>query len=45
MPRLATRLFSLPLKRRPKFHYHRRAEVSTSANRRAGPRWSADSGT
>jgi hypothetical protein len=27
MPRVTARLFSLPLKRRPKFHYHRRTEV------------------
>src|SRR5260370_714792 len=43
LPRLAAWLFSLPLKRRPKFHYHRRSDVSTSANRRAGPRGSAAS--
>src|SRR5580692_9026057 len=29
---------SLPLKRRSRVHYHRRPEVSTSVNRRAGTR-------
>jgi hypothetical protein len=38
MPRVVARLFSLPLKRTPKFHYHRRTEVSTGANRGAGTR-------
>jgi hypothetical protein len=33
MPRVAARPVSLSLKRRPNFHYHRRMEVSTSANR------------
>src|ERR1700737_2446326 len=38
MPRVEARPFSLRLKRRPKFQYHRRTEVSTRANRRAGTR-------
>src|SRR6202051_4230248 len=38
MPRVVARPFSLPLKRRANFHYHRRTEVSTSANRRAATR-------
>src|ERR1700684_1765682 len=30
--------FSMSLKRTPKFHYHRRAEASTTTSRRAGGR-------
>jgi hypothetical protein len=36
--RCGAAFFDGPLKRTTKFHYHRRTEVSTSANRRTGAR-------